>query len=79
MTKAETGTALKLPPGAKVGLIAGGGSLPVEIAQALAQQGKPAFIVMVAGEVDRISDFDAYEQVTLALENIGSLLPTLKK
>lgn len=69
---------LDLAPDAKVGIIAGGGSLPVEVARALARQGKSPFVVMAAGEVDRISDFDDYEQATLRLEDVGSLLPTLK-
>lgn len=80
MTRTEaTRTGLDLAPDARVGIIAGGGSLPVEIARALARQGKSPFVVMTAGEVDRISDFDDYEQVTLRLEDVGSLLPTLKK
>lgn len=79
MTKIEgTRTGLDLAPDARVGIIAGGGSLPVEVAKALAGQGKSPFVVIVAGEVDRIADFDAYEQATLRLEDVGSLLPTLK-
>lgn len=80
MTKADiAGTKLALPPGSRVGIIAGGGSLPVEIALALARQGKAPFVVLAAGEVDRVSDFDAYEHTTLMLEDIGSLVPTLKR
>lgn len=80
MTKAEAaGGKLDLAPGSKVGIIAGGGSLPVEIARALERQGKSPFVVLAAGEVDRVSDFDAYEQTTLMLEDVGSLLPTLKR
>ena len=73
MTKTEViGTGLDLAPDARVGIIAGGGSLPVEIALALARQGKSPFVVLAAGEVDRVSDFDAYEQTTLMLEDLGS-------
>lgn len=80
MTKIEAaGKGLDLAPDAKVGIIAGGGSLPVEIARALARQGKLPFIVMAAGEVDRIADFEPYEQATLRLEDVGSLLPILKQ
>ena len=80
MTKAEAaGGKLDLAPGSRVGIIAGGGSLPVEIARALERQGKSPFVVLAAGEVDRVSDFDAYEQTTLMLEDVGSLLPTLKR
>ncbi|MER9774081.1 UDP-2,3-diacylglucosamine diphosphatase LpxI [Mesorhizobium sp. M0220] len=80
MTKIEAaGKRLDLAPDAKVGIIAGGGSLPVEIARALARQGKPPFVVMAAGEVDRIVDFEPYEQASLRLEDVGSLLPMLKR
>lgn len=79
MTKAESRAFLQLAPGAKVGIVAGGGSLPVEIARTLASQGHPPFVLLVAGEVDRVSDFDGLEQATLRIEEIGSLLPTLKK
>ncbi|MER8864409.1 UDP-2,3-diacylglucosamine diphosphatase LpxI [Mesorhizobium sp. M0751] len=80
MTKIEAaGKGLDLAPDAKVGIIAGGGSLPVEIARALARQGKSPFVVMAAGEVDRIADFEPYEQATLRLEDVGSLLPILKR
>jgi UDP-2,3-diacylglucosamine hydrolase len=79
MTKTEAGTALDLAPGSRVGIIAGGGSLPVEVARVLAQQGKSPFVVMAAGEVDRVADFDAYEHATMMLEDVGSLLPTLKR
>ncbi len=80
MTKAEANSAgLDLAPDARVGIIAGGGSLPVEVAQALARQGKSPFVIMTAGEVDRVADFADYEQTTLTLEDVGSLLPTLKR
>jgi DUF1009 family protein len=80
MTKAEAaGGKLDLAPGSRIGIIAGGGTLPVEIARALERQGKSPFVVLAAGEVDRVSDFDAYEQTTLMLEDVGSLLPTLKR
>jgi DUF1009 family protein len=80
MTKAEAaGGKLDLAPGSRIGIIAGGGTLPVEIARALERQGKSPFVVLAAGEVDRVSDFDAYEQTTLMLEVVGSLLPTLKR
>ncbi|MER9020986.1 UDP-2,3-diacylglucosamine diphosphatase LpxI [Mesorhizobium sp. M0815] len=80
MTKIEAaGKGLDLAPDAKVSIIAGGGSLPVEIARALARQGKPPFVVMAAGEVDRIVDFEPYEQASLRLEDVGSLLPMLKR
>ncbi|TJW16241.1 MAG: DUF1009 domain-containing protein, partial [Mesorhizobium sp.] len=72
MTRAEpAGSALVLAPGSRVGIIAGGGSLPVEVAEGLVRQGHSPFIILAEGEVDREADFAAYEQATLALEDIG--------
>ncbi|WP_246680468.1 MULTISPECIES: LpxI family protein [unclassified Mesorhizobium] len=80
MTKAETAAAgLDLPPGARVGIIAGGGSLPVEVAAGLAGQGHPPFVVLMDGEADRLAELCRYEHETLALEAIGSLIPLLKR
>ncbi|WP_041163833.1 LpxI family protein [Mesorhizobium australicum] len=80
MTKAETaGAGLDLPPGARVGIIAGGGSLPVEVAAGLAGQGHPPFVVLMDGEADRLAELCRYEHETLALEAIGSLIPLLKR
>lgn len=78
MTRAEPAR-LSLAPGARVGIIAGGGSLPVEVANGLAAQGFAPFIIMAGGEVDREADFAAYDQATLALEDLGSLLPLLRR
>lgn len=80
MTKTEvSGTKLDLAPGSRVGIIAGGGSLPVEVAVGLAERGYPPVIILMEGEVDRIPDLAKYEQETLALEDIGSLVPLLKR
>jgi DUF1009 family protein len=80
MTKAETATAaLHLPPGARVGIIAGGGSLPVEVANGLAAHGYPPFVLLMEGEADRKQELHRYEHDSLALEQIGSLVPRLKR
>ncbi|WP_407660530.1 LpxI family protein [Mesorhizobium huakuii] len=80
MMKTETASAgLDLPPDARVGIIAGGGSLPVEVAAGAAGQGYPPFIVLMEGEADRLSELCRYEHETLALEAIGSLVPLLKR
>ena len=78
--KTETASAgLDLSPDARVGIIAGGGSLPVEVAAGSAGQGYPPFIVLMEGEADRLSELCQYEHETLALEAIGSLIPLLKR
>ena len=80
MMKTETASAgLDLPADARVGIIAGGGSLPVEVAAGSAGQGYPPFIVLMEGEADRLSELCQYEHETLALEAIGSLVPLLKR
>nr|WP_244571168.1 LpxI family protein [Mesorhizobium carmichaelinearum] len=80
MMKTETASAgLDLPPDARVGIIAGGGSLPVEVAAGSAGQGYPPFIILMEGEADRLSELCRYEHETLALEAIGSLVPLLKR
>lgn len=80
MTRAEpAGSALALAPGSRVGIIAGGGSLPVEVADGLAAHGYPPFILLMEGEADRKQQLSRYEHVTMALEQIGSLVSTLKR
>ncbi|TIS58850.1 MAG: DUF1009 domain-containing protein [Mesorhizobium sp.] len=80
MTKTEiAGTKLDLAPGARVGIIAGGGSLPVEVAAGLAGRGHSPVVIMIEGEVDRKSDLAGYEHENLALEDIGSLVSLLRR
>ncbi|TGQ47826.1 UDP-2,3-diacylglucosamine diphosphatase LpxI [Mesorhizobium sp. M00.F.Ca.ET.216.01.1.1] len=80
MTKTEiAGTKLDLAPGARVGIIAGGGSLPVEVAAGLAGRGHSPVVIMIEGEVDRKSDLAGYEHANLALEDIGSLVSLLRR
>ncbi|CCV07008.1 conserved hypothetical protein [Mesorhizobium metallidurans STM 2683] len=80
MTKTEASpSSLDLAPGARVGIIAGGGSLPVEVAVSLAGQGYPPVIIQIEGEVDRKADLDGYEHESLALEDIGSLASLLRR
>ncbi|WP_217574901.1 LpxI family protein [Mesorhizobium sp. GbtcB19] len=80
MTRAESATpGLSLAPGAKVGIVAGGGSLPVEVADGLVKHGFVPFIIIAEGEVDREADFAVYDREKLALEDIGLLLPLLKR
>lgn len=78
--KAEAAAAkLDLAPGSRVGIIAGGGSLPVEVAASLARQGHPPVIIAAEGEVDRMQDLAGYETEQLPLEAFGSLVPLLRR
>jgi len=80
MTKAEANSAgLDLAPDARVGIIAGGGSLPVEVAAGLAENGHPPVIILVEGQTDRQSELTVYEHESLALEDIGSLVALLRR
>jgi len=81
MTKTEVvaGTGLVLAPGDRVGIIAGGGSLPVEVAAGLAEAGHPPVIILIEGQTDRQSELINYEHETLALEDIGALVALLRR
>lgn len=80
MTKTEAAAArLDLPPGSRIGIIAGGGSLPVEVAAGAAEQGHPPFVILMEGEADRMVELSRYEHESLALEGIGSLVPLLRR
>lgn len=62
----------------RVAIIAGSGSLPVEVAQALDAAGHAPFIVAIAGEANRDMDFAAYAGQTLDPEDVGLLVPLLR-
>lgn len=79
MTKTEDAARFQLPPGSKVGIVAGGGSLPIEVADTLKRQGLAPFVLIVEGEVGPDAGLDRYEHETLALEHVGSLTAILKR
>lgn len=78
-TKAEGAGRLQLPPDAKVGIIAGGGKLPIDVANGLDKQGHKPFILIVQGEALPESELGQFEHEVLSLENIGSLVGILKR
>lgn len=63
----------------RIAIIAGGGDLPIEIAQGLAARGDIPLALLVRGEVENPAAFDAYPQKTLEIEQFGSLIPLLKR
>lgn len=75
MTASEPMTTL--PAGARVALIAGGGQLPADIADALAGSGHPPFVFRVQGEAT--ADLSGYPGVELPLEAFARLVPILKR
>lgn len=78
MTRADAERRTKLAAGDRVAVVAGSGRLPVNVAESLAEAGHSPFIVMLAGEADD-PKLASFEHERLALEEIGSLLPLLKR
>lgn len=79
MTRTDPRPGLQLPPGSRVGIIAGGGALPAEVARGLAEQGLETFVLIVEGEATPGSGLDRYPHETLTLERLGSLVGTLRR
>jgi len=71
--------AVVLSAGDRIAIIAGSGALPVALARGLEGRGHRPFVVSAGGEVDDPSAFAAFDGISLALEEIGRLVPALKK
>ncbi|MEZ5811462.1 MAG: UDP-2,3-diacylglucosamine diphosphatase LpxI [Rhizobiaceae bacterium] len=78
-TKGETPLAVTLPQGSVVALIAGGGSLPAEIAGRFAEAGQPYVVLAIEGEADDGDRFASHPVDPIALEDAGSLIARLKR
>lgn len=63
-------------PARRIGIVAGRGRLPVELAERLQRDGMKPFIVRMAGEAGEA--LDAHDGTTLALERIAYAIPALK-
>lgn len=61
----------------KLGLIAGGGSLPVEIAEHCEQAGRPFFIARLKGFAD--PELDQFPGADIGLAEVGKCIKTLKR
>ena len=66
-------------PADRVALIAGSGQLPVDLAAGLAKAGNAPFVIMIGGEAVDRSAFETYEHRQLAPEEVGKLVPLLKR
>jgi DUF1009 family protein len=62
-----------------VGIIAGGGALPAEVARGLAAQGLEPFVLIVEGEISSEAVLASFPHETLALEKVGSLVGVLRR
>lgn len=78
-TKAERQGLARLGPNDRVGIIAGNGRLPINLAEKLVADGQNPFIVMVEGEPDGGSILSALDNETLAVEDIAQLMPMLRR
>ena len=61
----------------KLGLIAGGGGLPLEIAQHCERSGRPLFVVRLKGFAG--SDLEPYAGATVGIAEIGKCLKALRR
>ncbi len=78
-TNTERDRCDKLPADAVVAVIAGGGSLPVDIADRLTSSGRRAVILPIAGEARRDERFSNLPVEPIALEELGDLMARLKR
>lgn len=78
MTTTERSGRLQLQPGDRIAIVAGGGRLPLDVAEELAARGRKPFVVMMKGEVDA-AGLSAFDHEELAIENIAGLGALLKR
>jgi DUF1009 family protein len=79
MTRTEAGRRFSSSTGSRPGIVAGGGALPVEVAQALRDRGETPFVLLIEGEVESGSPLEGFPHEMLALEDVGSLIGVLKR
>lgn len=63
----------------RVGLIAGGGALPLAVARTLVAQGANPFVVVIDGEGNGAETFGGAERAVMTVEEFGLLVPRLKQ
>lgn len=77
--RTEPARRLPLRPGERVGIVAGSGLLPIELARSLSAAGHRPVVVMVSGEADETSELAGYENDFISLEAIAELPLVLKR
>jgi UDP-2,3-diacylglucosamine hydrolase len=78
MQATERPPSVVLGPGDRVGMIAGSGQLPVDVAEGLKAAGHPPFVVIAAGE-QHDAVLTCYDHVTIELERMAEVLPLLRR
>lgn len=79
MTRTEAPSRLHLASGARVGIVAGGGALPVTVARSLKELGANPFVLILEGEAEPGSLLETCEHETRPLEDIAKLVGILKR
>lgn len=69
---------LPIPDAAATAIIAGGGRLPVDLAETIKNRGEPVHVILLNGEVENPAAFAGLSQTTFELEEAGGLLAHLK-
>jgi len=64
--------------GERIGIVAGGGMLPAQIAQTLRKQGHDPFVIIVEGEPGQSPELLDFANVSLPIEKFGRFLSELK-
>lgn len=70
--------ALALKPGERVGIIAGGGLLPLQVALSLREAGHEPFVLIVEGEPNLADELTAFDNQRLPVERFGSFIRALR-
>lgn len=77
--RAERTRPLQFDAGSRVGIVAGSGSLPAEIAASLRAAGKEPVVVLVRGEADERSALSGFEHDFITLEGLADLPLLLRR
>lgn len=75
----ETKTPRELTDKSVIALIAGGGSLPAELADRLAENGLNTVVMPIEGEADDDARFQKHQVERILLEEFGGLITRLKR
>lgn len=62
----------------RIGVIAGGGSLPLAVVTTLRDGDADPYVILIEGEVENPTAYSGIDQVTMKLEDFGLLVPRLK-